>query len=731
MARLSLSDVPDAAPLTWKGDLAEKMVAGIRKYLERETKIASGNRPKRAPAAARRELARIIGMIDERVPTEVQQVAQLWPPLAEDQADADGDFAGKILVRSIRLSVLKGVEAEGLELIPLSGVKAVVIAIPDADHTPEMIAGLAPGLPEDAQFARRLAEAGCQVFIPTIINRDCEYSGVPGLMTNQPHREFIYRAAYELGRHIIGYEVQKVLAAVDYITQRGKQCPIGVMGYGEGGLLAFYAAALDTRIDAACVSGYFGPREGLFEEPIYRNTWSLLREFGDAEIAALVAPRSLIIEHTPVPVVSGPPVREGRSGAAPGKLTTPALSAIRNEVNRALTILGERKSAMTLTQSDLPGGEDALEAFIGALGCPEATSAGATFTSFGPADPVARHKRQFDQLVEHTQHLMRESEYVRRDYWKNADGTDVKSWVKTTKRYRKQMWEDVIGALPEPTLSLNPRARQVYDTDAFRGYEIVLDVFDDVFSYGILLVPKHITPGERRPVVVCQHGLEGRPQHVADPNVVEPYYKLFACRLAERGYVTFAPQNPYIGGDRFRVLQRLANPLKLSLFSFIIRQHERILEFLKTLPYVDGKRIGFYGLSYGGKTAMRVPAIVEGYALSICSGDFNEWIWKNCSVRNTASYMRTGEWEMFEFNLGSTFNYAEMSYLICPRPFMVERGHFDGCAPDEWVGYEYAKTQARYDLLGIGDRTELELFNGPHEIHAVGTFAFLDKHLKG
>jgi hypothetical protein len=326
---------------------------------------------------------------------------------------------------------------------------------------------------------------------------------------------------------------------------------------------------------------------------------------------------------------------------------------------------------------------------------------------------------------------MCEGEFTRREYWGKADPTDVKTWVKSTRQYRKLMWEEVIGALSKPELPLNPRARKVYETDSFTGYEVVLDVFDDVFAYGILLLPKDLKPGERRPVVVCQHGLEGRPQDVTDPDLVEPYYHRFACRLAERGFITFAPQNPYIGFDVFRMLQRQANPLKLSLFSFIIRQHERILQWLKSLPYVDGKRMGFYGLSYGGKTAMRVPAIVEDYCLSICSGDFNEWIWKNVSVKHVTSYMRSGEWEMFEFDLGNTFNYAEMSWLICPRPFMVERGHFDGCAPDEWVGYEYAKTQARYDLLGISDQTEIEIFNGPHEINGVGTFEFLEKHLRG
>ena len=118
----------------------------------------------------------------------------------------------------------------------------------------------------------------------------------------------------------------------------------------------------------------------------------------------------------------------------------------------------------------------------------------------------------------------------------------------------------------------------------------------------------------------------------------------------------------------------------------IVPQHQQITDWLKTLPFVDPARIAFYGLSYGGKSAMRIPPLVKNYCLSICSADFNEWVWKNASTRSPYSYVWSGEYEIFEFDLGSTFNYAEMAALIAPRPFMVERGHFDGVAPDETVG---------------------------------------------
>ena len=68
-----------------------------------------------------------------------------------------------------------------------------------------------------------------------------------------------------------------------------------------------------------------------------------------------------------------------------------------------------------------------------------------------------------------------------------------------------------------------------------------------------------------------------------------------------------------------------------------------------------------------------------------------------------------------------TGDYGNVSSLL---------GHHDGCAPDEWVGYEYAKTYRHYALQDLGDLTEIEYFDGPHTINGEGTFSFLRKHLR-
>jgi dienelactone hydrolase len=623
-----------------------------------------------------------------------------------------------------------------------------------------MVAGLASGLAPERQFARRLAENGCEVLVPVLIDRQDTWSGNSVLkrFTNQPHREWIYRQAYEMGRHIIGYEVEKVLAAVDWFSRKApgngvKNPRMGVTGYCEGGLIALYAAALDPRIESTLVSGYFDSRQHLWQEPIYRNVFGLLTEFGDAEIATLVVPRTLIIEHSEVPKIEGPPKRrEGRSGAAPGKIQTPDYSSVEGEVERAHSLLKAADPKLFDRIKLISGNEGmatgpisdrALTAFLSGLGVSSTrlNPPGATpKDSRANFDPAERQQLQVKELVAYTQTLCRDSENRRAEFfWNKIKPVSPAEWQTSCIPFRSNFWSEVIGRFPDPTAPINARSRPLgmaanasTTPRTWSGHEVVLDVYPDVFAWGYLLVPADLKPGERRPVVVCQHGLEGVPADVINEDTKSQaygYYKAFAARLAEQGFVVFAPHNPYRGEDKFRRLQREANPLKKSLFSVIIAQHNRILDWLSGLPFVDPQRIGFYGLSYGGKTAMRVPAALERYAVSVCSGDFNDWIRKNVTVDSPLSYMFIGEYEMPEFDLGPTFNYAEMAGLIAPRPFMVERGHSDGVGTDEWVAYEYARVRRLYDHLAIGDRTTIEYFNGPHTINGKGTFEFLHKNL--
>ena len=771
--------LPDVLPgtklLTTEGDLSAKMLDGAQLFIEEKIKEASTDRPKlwnrnfsslqayeQSVEPNRKRLMKYAGVEDKSEPFHNYDVGlpELNPPVSMQKMAMNNDAeiiaeTSKYRIYQVRWPVLNRVYGEGLLLQPKTRPVANIIALPDADQTPEQLAGIALGIPNQSQFARHLAENGFQVLIPVLISRKLLF---PGTAEQQTYREWLYRQAYHMGRHIIGYEVQKVLAAVDWFKQNYSDLKIGIAGYCEGGLIAFYAAAIDKRIDASLVSGYFTSRQQVWDEPIYRNVWGSLSEFGDAEIASLIAPRSLVIEYSSVPnindkmtpaddklLVEGLPFTGYK-----GKLQTPSFKDVNDEYNRIaqLTKPGFQQTAL-ISDNNNPvsfGSQRALEKFTKLLGA----SSFAFESKEIPTDnrqsfnPEEREIRQVKEIEDHVQWLMRNSDQERNNFFLYkvmpvfADRTwSGKSYhpyfspdhfIEQAKTYRKYFAEEVLGKFDDAYLPFNTHTRKIFDKQRWTGYEVVLDVYKNLFATGILLIPKDLKAGERRPVVVCQHGRNDVPKKLVEGN--NNYYNDVAARLADQGFIVYVPQNPYRFEDRYRWLTRKANTIKKTLFSFIISQHEQTLNWLGSLPFVDKNRIAFYGLSYGGETAMRVPAVLEGYCLSICSGDFGDWTRKVVDTHNPRSFMHSLEWEMPYFNMGSTFSYAEMAYLIFPRPFMVERGHHDMVQPDEWVAYEYAKVKYLYDQFNEGDKTAIEFFNGGHSMRGDETFQFLHKHLR-
>jgi dienelactone hydrolase len=737
----SPSVLPGTEALTLEGDIASQLVEGVDRFLLRKIDESAAARARywkrdlsspeayeRSVEPNRKRLAHILGVRDARVPFDgLEYISTTTRSSLVDRGDG-------FEVHAVRWPAFGGVHGEGLLLEPV-GRKPVgqVIAIPDADVTPEQIAGLVKGTESTWAFAEPLAVAGFRVVVPVLIDRRMATRRPGGGGAELTSREFIYRSAFELGRHLIGYELQKVFAVIDWMVKQPGAGKIGVIGWGEGGMLALYAAALDTRIAAACVSGYFDDRRGIWQEPLDRNVFGLLDRFGDAELATLVAPRTLIVE-----AGIGPELWLPGNGGAPARLVTPRVEAVDTEIERAERLMGGLVPPYRIVRARVPRDEgdplpihsDALHRLRFALtgAAPPLSAVSERPPAANLPDAAARQARQLRELDRHNQELLVESPYVRADFMKKLDTSSLEAYARTAAEYRKVFRDEIIGAFDEPRLPLHPRTRRSYKGAGWTGYEVVLDVFPDVIAYGILLVPDDLEPGEKRPVVVCQHGLEGRPRELIQGDT-DAYHDV-AARLAERGFVTFAPQNLYIFEDRFRTLQRKANPLGKTLFSIMVPQHQQIVDWLETLDFVDPTRIAFYGLSYGGKSAMRIPSLVTDYSLSISSADFNEWVWKNASSRSPYSYVWLGEYEIFEFDLGSTFNYAEMAALIAPRPFMVERGHHDIVAPSETVGSEFAKVLFLYEArLKLRGRAEIEWFDGPHTINGQGTFDFLHRHL--
>ncbi|MBT5020608.1 hypothetical protein N9153_00980 [Planctomicrobium sp.] len=818
-AQESITPTGDVLPNTKKLELTkplhEVMVHGISQFAEQELQAARGKRTapwlsaedvEAAKKAARRRLREMIGAVDPLLKNDV-----LWYGDAEKQTVFSASEGSKLLHSGLlRWAVSEGVSGvatsyhhfnaeffENLSEQELADLppQPFVILLDDPE-----LNGRSPSL---QHLPERIAIQGAEVLCPLLLSRDTLFSKHPDIRTtNLSHREYIYRLGFNLGRHIIGYEVQKTLSFAQLVRDEfhleEEQPPqIILIGVGEGALIAQFAAALEPNLfDAVVIHGYFGPRENVWQEPIYRNVWNQLSEFGDAELASLISPTPLIIEAGQAPQITGPAkAKPGQAAiAAPGRIVSPKVSEVQREFKRADRYASQEKlkSRLHLVENATQVcGKDTVTILNRILRrdltiLPDEKIKAEVTKKISEEFLQAQQKRLVSELVRHTQMLLARSDKVRAKLWKDVDRSSVEAWEKQAPKYREMVHSSFIGKLENVVSSWPDSAlsRKVIDEPTHVGYEIVLpmEVFvpskevdefgaplnipnknepwtenkPGLIAGGILLLPKDLKEGEQRPVVVCQHGLEGVPMDTITLDESQRAfraYKGFATQLVKRGFIVYAPQNPYKGYDDFRVIQRKSNPLGRSLFSYIIPQHREALNWLAALPYVDSKRIAFYGLSYGGKTAVRVPPLLvnesksiellsdqnsttrniehhtPGYCLSICSADFNEWIRKNASAEDRYSYIYTPEYEIFEWNMGHIANYAELSWLMAPRPFMVERGHDDGVAPDEWVGWEYAKVRRHYTKLGIKDKTEIEWFDGPHTINGDGTFKFLHKHL--
>ncbi len=368
------------------------------------------------PLASKRERLRgLVGAVDAvqpPIPLQVITNALSKPNLAETDSFS---------VQAVRWPVFEGVTGEGLLVIPRRLSVARVMALPDPSQSPEQLVGLAPGLAPERQYGRRLAEHGCEVLVPVLIDNEEVPAPTPlnSCSNALSRREWLCRLGYPFGRHVLGLELQKVLAGLNCFERGTSLAPKnsssgtpprllnGLVGYGGGGQLAFCCAALAPQIDAVLLSGCFGSHPHPWKEPVTRQVYGLLPDFADAQLATLIAPRVLIVEYSVVP------------GFSASSSLTPDFETVEMEFERA------RKRVESTAPQDLdhwqlisgtegmttgPASDRALVPFLKALGLSidELKPPGKSIVDPRSPDSLAeRQRRQFKELVDFLQSLAR------------------------------------------------------------------------------------------------------------------------------------------------------------------------------------------------------------------------------------------------------------------------------------------------------------------------------------
>jgi dipeptidyl-peptidase 4 len=131
-----------------------------------------------------------------------------------------------------------------------------------------------------------------------------------------------------------------------------------------------------------------------------------------------------------------------------------------------------------------------------------------------------------------------------------------------------------------------------------------------------LLKPRTLQAGKRYPVLIDVYGGPGVQR------VTNTWGNLFHQYLVQHGYVVFALDNRGSGmrGTRFEAA------LGSRLGGTEVQDQVKGTEFLRSLPFVDAKRIGIFGWSYGGyMTLMCLMQAPDTFAAGVAGAPVTDW----------------------------------------------------------------------------------------------------------
>ena len=254
---------------------------------------------------------------------------------------------------------------------------------------------------------------------------------------------------------------------------------------------------------------------------------------------------------------------------------------------------------------------------------------------------------------------------------------NVEDWQRRRDSIRKNI-EVVMGSLPDRSrlgpvdftiLEETPladgliRRKIQYVTE--KGDALVKEDRVDAFLF------VHSNSAEiRRPAVLCLHqtiGIgKGEPSGLGGSKNLH-----YALELAQRGYVTLAPDYPSFGEHKydFRAHSQWASGSMKAIWD-----NMRAIDLLQALPQVDGTRIGCIGHSLGGHNTIFTSFFDERISVAVTScgftrfhkyygGNLRGWTSDRYMPRIATSYANNPNLVPFDF--------PELIAGIAPRAFFT------------------------------------------------------------
>lgn len=309
--------------------------------------------------------------------------------------------------------------------------------------------------------------------------------------------------------------------------------------------------------------------------------------------------------------------------------------------------------------------------------------------------------------------------------------TDAAGWAKRRAQILAGM-QEAMGPLPDAgrKVPLDVRIEGEENLGKFIRKKLTFATEKDDRVPAYLLVPVGLKG--KAPAVLCLHqtnGTLGKKEPAGlggNPNLH------YAAHLAERGYVTLAPDYPRFGEYAIDVYARGYQSASMKG----IWNHMRAVDLLQSLPEVDGERIGCIGHSLGGHNTLfvaafdpRIKALVSNCGFTsfpkYYNGNLRGWSHKGYMPRIETVYQFDPKKMPFDF--------PEVVAACAPRAFLASAPVSDDNFEVSGVKDCIAAARPVYELLRAKEKLSANYpdckHDFPPEVRKVA-YDWLDRWLR-
>jgi dienelactone hydrolase len=304
----------------------------------------------------------------------------------------------------------------------------------------------------------------------------------------------------------------------------------------------------------------------------------------------------------------------------------------------------------------------------------------------------------------------------------------------------QEKMEKVMGSLPGADRNV-PLDVKILSEEKLEGYvrkkvTFAVEKNDRVPAWLLVPIAKPDSPGPAKfPAVLCLH----QTISIGKDEVVglgKQESKQQALHLVRRGYVCFAPDYPSFGEYRYDFQAAFKRGDYKSGTMKAIWNNMRAVDYLQSLPEVDGEKIGVIGHSLGGHNAMFTAAFDERLKAIVSSCGFCSFAkYKGGNLKGWSSdrYMPLIASEFGNDPARMPFDFNDVIASFAPRAFLAVAPLLDDNFDVAGVKSAIATAQDAYTALRASDNLKAIYPDAGHDFPEVArktAYEFLDKHLR-